>query len=162
MAGKTLTGFHFSWHPPLTRFNFALDRFAEHISNFLPLWAVYNEKFQKAMEEQFSTEGRYGLGRRWKGLTPRYAAWKQAHYPGKPIGELTGALRESMTGGAGYAFESTPISASFGQESGPAIVYGRYFAKPRPVIRMSKTDALAWYKAAHLFTYAAAREMTVV
>lgn len=162
-AAKALTGFNFQFVPPLRRLRFALDRFAEEIENFTPLFAIYNERFQEAMEHQFDTEGAYGLGRRWTRLSPAYAAWKETHYPGQPIGLLTGALYDSMTGGPGYAFHASPVAASFGQETGPAIEYGKYFAQARPVIRLSPEEGLAWAKAAHEWCYAVARkDMTLV
>jgi hypothetical protein len=156
---KALTGFAFHWQPPLRKFRWALDRFAEEVEDFTPLFDTYNERFKEAMRYQFSTEGVYGLGRRWKHLSPAYAAWKERHYPGQPIGMLTGDLYEGMTGGSGYGYARTQTEASMGLVSGPADVYGGYFSAERPVIRMPAEEALGWYREAHEFVYWAVKEM---
>ena len=46
-----------------------------------------------AVAQQFATEGRRAGG--WPPLSPRYAAWKARHYPGRPILVLTGAMKEA-------------------------------------------------------------------
>ncbi len=45
----------------------------------------------------FDAEGRPS----WPRLSPRYAAWKEAHYPGRPILVLTGDMK------AGFDYEAT-------------------------------------------------------
>lgn len=36
------------------------------------------------------------IGESWKSLSPKYAAWKSKHYPGKGILEATGKMRRSF------------------------------------------------------------------
>ena len=45
---------------------------------------------------QFQTEGAYGLGTVWRPLSREYAAWKEEHFPGRPILVRTGEMREHM------------------------------------------------------------------
>lgn len=45
--------------------------------------------------EQFASEGAHGLGGRWQPLNPDYAAWKDEHYPGRPMLVRTGAMRDA-------------------------------------------------------------------
>ena len=44
-------------------------------------------------EAIFASEG----GGRWAPLSPAYRAWKELHYPGRPIGTLTGRARKEQT-----------------------------------------------------------------
>lgn len=62
-----------------------------------------------ALERQiFNQEGAF-RGARWDENSPGYAAKKRAHYGGKPVMELTGALRQSLTtkGGPGTVRDIT-------------------------------------------------------
>lgn len=77
---------------PLT---LALDRFGDNISNPQPLFEAIADSFARSQEDNFSSSGAVHGG--WAPLSPRYAAWKSARYPGAPILTLTGQLRASMT-----------------------------------------------------------------
>jgi hypothetical protein len=46
----------------------------------------------KTVGDQFLTEGAR-TGRRWHPLSPSYQAWKEAHFPGRPILVQTGHMR---------------------------------------------------------------------
>lgn len=50
----------------------------------------------KQIGQQFLSEGAYGLGERWHPLSPAYAAWKEQHFPGRPLLVRTGAMRALM------------------------------------------------------------------
>lgn len=58
--------------------------------------AVMTDRMRRLMREQFNREG-FGQSGRWKQLSENYRDWKQRHYPGKRILELTGALKRSWT-----------------------------------------------------------------
>lgn len=69
----------------------------------------------------------HGLGPnrgKWAPLTDAYARWKAKHYPGKPILERTGALKESLTnaGDVNALREERPTGISYGSR----IQYGHY------------------------------------
>jgi phage gpG-like protein len=49
-----------------------------------------------AVEQQFATEGKGGLGHPWTPLSPEYAAWKLARYGPKPILEASGDMKAAM------------------------------------------------------------------
>ena len=61
-----------------------------------PAFELMADAFGEAEARQFDSEGAYGSGG-WAPLSPAYAAWKERHYPGKPILERTGALRHALT-----------------------------------------------------------------
>ena len=147
----------FDWDPPLKEFHFQLSRFGEGIGDFTPLWVETGGLFKQDMAAQFATEGATS-GDEWAPLSDAYAAWKEKHYPGRTIGWLTGALMQSMTGGAGYTEILTPLTAEFGQDDGSTPAeggsYGRYFndgtdkMPARPVLRFGPAWGVAFQHAA--------------
>jgi phage gpG-like protein len=74
-----------------------LFRWAQNIDNARPAFEAIADHQQTIWKKQFAQEGGYTNRSRWSPLSPRYAAWKQRHYPGKPILQLTGALFNSLT-----------------------------------------------------------------
>lgn len=72
--------------------------------------------FRAQMRQRFETEGAGGPSGPWKGLSPRYGAWKARHFPGRKIlfgpdrrGHEGGALMRSLTtDGAGSVVEYGP------------------------------------------------------
>lgn len=79
-----------------TQVDRTLARFADNVGDARPAWEALAAKFARAERRQFATEGAYASGG-WAPLSPKYAAWKERHYPGRPILELTGALKDSLT-----------------------------------------------------------------
>ncbi len=76
--------------------NRVLTRFTDRIQDVTPAWDAIASVIAADEGEQFDSEGRFASGG-WSPLSPGYAAGKQRHYPGKPILERTGVLRESLT-----------------------------------------------------------------
>jgi hypothetical protein len=152
--------FSFVWDPPLEHFTFSISRFAQNIQDFSGLFQWYAEMFRTWMGLQFDTEGEYGTGGRWQDLTESYQEWKMEHYGFVyPIGYLTGALHEAMTGGEGYSEVIEPTRAEFGMdESSPAADYGSYFADVRPVIAAPEGEATLWQKAMHDWCHNVAKD----
>ncbi len=153
-AGKG--GFDFRTDPPLKEFEFRLSRFTDGISDWGPMFERIGHVFIKQEKRQFASEGGPN---RWTELSDNpagfgYKSWKQRHYPGQKIGHLTGALRSSMTGGAGYSQRIGKTSASFGMDSSSkAEPYGAYFSALRPVIVATafrgqeiQQSAIAWVR----------------
>jgi len=66
------------------------------LQDLRPAWSYIREDFWLLEREQFESEGKYVGG--WPALSPRYAAWKAQHFPGRKILELYGRLKASMTG----------------------------------------------------------------
>jgi len=153
-AGVT---FDLRTEPPLKEFQYRIDRFTEGISDWSTFFQGLGVWFKARMGETFGSEGS-ASGGKWADLTPAYAAWKQEHYPGRPIGVLTGALRASMTGGSGYSETITKTIASFGMsDSSKAKPYGAHFSERRPVLRMPAKWGRETQKLTHEWLIAEAR-----
>ncbi|HWQ55679.1 MAG TPA: hypothetical protein VN442_18475 [Bryobacteraceae bacterium] len=73
-----------------------IARFADGVTDYRPIWGVIEDDFYAQEKDQFKSEGAEG-GERWQELSPEYAGWKEAHFPGKPILERTGDLVGSLT-----------------------------------------------------------------
>lgn len=71
-----------------------LDRFSENIANPAPMFDAMADVFADTQRRSFDSSGATYGG--WAPLSPAYAAWKDAHYPGQPILTLTGELRASL------------------------------------------------------------------
>lgn len=104
-----------------TQVDRTLARFADNIGDASGVWRKLADRFAALNRRQFATEGASGSGG-WAPLSPKYAAWKSTHYPGKPILERTGALRESLTERPFGVEVITPT----GMVLGSGIDYGRY------------------------------------
>jgi len=150
--------FDLTTDPPIDGMVWALDRMADGVSNFDGLFRGFGEIFRGFMQKQFETEGSFGAGG-WAALSPAYAAWKEEHFPGRPIGVLSGALRSGMTGGGGYSEEIGSDSASWGlSASSPADAYGKHFAARRPVIKWGAEQSRAFQKFSHEWLHYAIKE----
>jgi hypothetical protein len=61
-----------------------------------PFWPLLVPVFIGWMAAQFATEGGWG-GRTWAPLSPQYAQWKAAHYPGRSILIREGVMRRAAS-----------------------------------------------------------------
>lgn len=104
-----------------TQIDRTLARFADNVGDARTLWDKLATRFASVERRQFASEGGYGSGG-WPALSPKYAAWKARHYPGKPILEREGNLRASLTE---RPFGVEVIEAGF-MVLGSGIDYGRY------------------------------------
>lgn len=77
-------------------FALTLARFRDNIEDAEPAFEAMADHQATVNTQQFNTRGSYGSGG-WAPLSPAYAAWKTKNHPGKPLMELTGELRESLT-----------------------------------------------------------------
>ena len=83
-------------------------------------------------------------GRPWRPLTPPYARWKQARYPGQPILRLTGKMQDEariVPSGRGFSATTTFY--------GPYHQYGTRFMAARPwlgvpAVSLLKIAPIAW------------------
>lgn len=82
-----------------------VDRTLEGIeaaaADLRPAWEVLRGRFLTSERRQFASQGGYSGG--WRPLSPRYAAWKAAHFPGKTILRRTDDLYESLVDGPDIA-----------------------------------------------------------
>lgn len=70
-----------------------LAKFRRGITNLMPVWPAIRDEFYKIEKKRFNTSNKG----RWKPLSPKYAAWKDKNYPGKPIMVRTGDLMRSLS-----------------------------------------------------------------
>ena len=75
----------------------ALEKLDLSFKDFRPVFIEASKLFYEFEAEAFASEGASSRAGRWAGLTRQYARWKQKAAPGKPLLELTGALKASLT-----------------------------------------------------------------
>jgi phage gpG-like protein len=77
------------------RVSVGLSRWAQQVQDFRPFWrTVVAPWFFEQIQQNFRREGAPVGG--WRPLSPRYAAWKAKHYPGKTILRRTDRLIQSL------------------------------------------------------------------
>ncbi len=106
-----------------------IARFSDGLTDYRPIWPVIADDFYAMEERQFKTEGREG-GEAWKDLSPEYAGWKQAHYPGKPILQRTGDLVASLT--SGNDPNAVKVEERKKLTLGSKVPYAIYHQSPQP------------------------------
>ncbi|GAA1812436.1 phage virion morphogenesis protein [Nesterenkonia flava] len=74
----------------LKPFRMMLDRFGDNVSDMRPALDKMADAYAGEQAERFAAGN-------WAPLSLKYAAWKNAHYPGAPILTRTGELRDSMS-----------------------------------------------------------------
>ena len=120
----------------------ALSRFNEKISDWTHYWNDWlKPAWFRHITTQYETQGA-STGNQWPALTPRYAAWKNKHWPGLPTGVLSGATRESLTfpDDPLGIWEATPTSLTVGTRV-PYAIYlqtGTPKMKARPPLRVTQ------------------------
>lgn len=73
------------------------------VSDLRPAFEAMAADWSTTMQRKFESEGAHEAGTDeagtpnppWEPLSARYAAWKARHYPGMPILQRTGALRQA-------------------------------------------------------------------
>lgn len=131
-----------------------LGRVASGVREFTRLdYTEYFERylepdFEAIQQEQFDSEGARGEAGQWQPLSPAYAAWKAARFPGKPILQGTGRLRDSYVQRAhGEAYRRiTPTSLERGSNVPHAGFHatGTSRMPARPPIGVRETDVQRW------------------
>ena len=136
------------------RFVRAFNRIASDMTDFREPFADIYDNFCGIEERSFKAQG---LPDRWVPLSPRYAAWKRKHYPGKKILERTGALKAAMTGsGPGAVRVIGHRSAEFGTD----IPYARYhqsgtrYMPRRKVVQLTDAMKVGWGRIIHQWAVA--------
>ena len=70
---------------------------AEAMQNLTPMMEEIGNEIASVNESAFNSEGGSTESGIWKELSPRYKAWKDVHFPRRPILEATRTLREALT-----------------------------------------------------------------
>lgn len=112
-------------------------------------WKKIGEDFRKTEEKVFNGQGAYGSRSQWTPLTPKYKEWKQSHYPGKPILQLSGNLKSSLTKkSAGHIEIITATSITLGSNDKKFKWHQKGTNKmvARPPITFTEYQAEKWAK----------------
>lgn len=88
-------GFNVTWKG-LSEAEKLANQMASLLLDLRPFWPKIVPLFVQWQAAQFATEGGF-MGDPWAPLSPRYAEWKAAHYPGKPILQAEGDLRRAAS-----------------------------------------------------------------
>lgn len=129
-----------------------IARTVEAAADMRPAWEVLADRFAAMERRQFDTEGKFGSGG-WAPLSPRYAAWKARHYPGKTILRRTDRLYHSLT--------SRPLGVEVIEPAfailGSAVPYGEHhqhgggnLPRRRPV-ELPESERRQWVKVVQRF-----------
>lgn len=76
-----------------------IARFSDGVTDYRGIWPIIEDDFYAQEKDQFRSEGTEG-GEQWQALSPEYAGWKEAHFPGQPILQRSGNLERSLTTGS--------------------------------------------------------------
>lgn len=127
-----------------------LERVRAKIEDLSPAFREIQQSFYEMEQQQFISRGGTHS---WVALSPKYEAWKQRHYPGMPLMELTGSLKKSLVapGGENIA-RILPHEARFGTSVRSKRGYpypmahqeGRGHNPQRRLIDPSREQLLSW------------------
>jgi len=139
-----------------------LSRFADAIKDFKPFWDEYfKSAWYRTVDTHYVTQGR-STGEAWAPLSERYGVWKQKHWPGLPVGVLSGATRESLTfaNDANAVWEPTDTSLEVGTRVPHATYLQRGTGRmpARPPLRVGQEFLLQVGKLLQEFGVKTARE----
>lgn len=117
------------------------EAMARRARDTAPAWRAWGEDVADAFREQFRTEGIRLIHTVWAPLTPKYAAWKARHFPGKPILERTARMRDDFTVQPLNIERVDSHSGTYGSSRKPAIWHQKGTRKmvARPIARMDDT-----------------------
>ncbi|MBT4498064.1 MAG: hypothetical protein HOC74_10105 [Gemmatimonadetes bacterium] len=127
----------------------ALGLYSANIKDLRGVWPDIRDDFLEGGQAQFASQGKSGSGG-WKALSPAYAAWKNAHFPGKPILQRQGDLIGSLTNKSNKRFIYRP--SKLGLAIGTRVPYARYHQTgtpdmpARPPIQLTKAQQTRWMK----------------
>lgn len=127
--------------PGLQTLSVGLSRLRTDIADWTAFWRDrFAPGFYRSILEDFVLEGG-GSGARWAPLSPAYAQWKAARFPGTSILVRSGALKASLAGpGAPFSiFRPGPTSLEIGTSVPYAIHHqlGTSRLAQRPPIRLT-------------------------
>lgn len=69
-----------------------LSRFTESVKDYRPAFATIVKRLEDHAAKQFASQGKG----EWAPLSPAYARWKEANFPGRPLLRLTDDLYNSL------------------------------------------------------------------
>lgn len=135
-----------------TQVDRTLTRMADDLDDLRPVWNKLADRFAQVERRQFDTEGGFGSGG-WPALSPAYAAWKSANYPGAPILVRTGELRRGLTERPFGIEVIVPKSMTLGS----GLEYGRYHQRggdnlpQRRPVELPESERREWVRTVQRF-----------
>ncbi|MBN2531894.1 MAG: phage virion morphogenesis protein [Spirochaetales bacterium] len=127
----------------------AFNRIGVEIRDFsIPFSFIY-EDFKQTEKQIFESEG---LPERFLPLSPRYRRWKEQHYPGRKIMQLTRRLIESLVSvSADTIMEIKRSSAAFGTRTPYAHRHqmGTFGMPQRKIVQITEEVKRRWDKIVH-------------
>ena len=141
------------------------NRMLAAVKDWRPAFKQIAADFYKVEKQQFETQGSRKSA--WEALSPKYALYKNRHFPGKKILERTGELKKSLTTASGVdsvyveTYQELRVGAeskvgSWHQHGVPEDVGSRMPAR-RPM-DLTPKDKSRWVKYMHEFMAHAARK----
>lgn len=127
----------------------ALNELARRMGDLSPVWRDILADWKAQQRTVFSTQGS-SIGSNWQPLSPRYAAWKAAHFGGQML-VRSGGLRAAVEGrsGTGFYERIAPLALNF-KITDPKAFF--QIALGRPLTRFGDMESRRWFRM--LQTYA--------
>lgn len=75
-----------------------LEGVLRRVEDWTPALREMAASFHEHMQDAFLTEGGATRAGRWAPLSPKYAAWKEQHFPHRGLLVQTGKLRDALQG----------------------------------------------------------------
>ena len=100
--GGDAGGVEFSliFEPDARNVSLGFSKWAKLIDDFRPIFTDVVHLFRKHEARHFKTEGQ-STGRKFHRLSKSYQEWKERNFPGRPILQQTGTLRDTLVRGGG-------------------------------------------------------------
>jgi phage gpG-like protein len=125
----------------LNEFLASLERVAASLRDFRFIFPKLADHFYDIEKQTFASQGRQGS---WPALTTRYAKWKAAKFPGRPILQREGLLLASLTqkSATGSIYRESALSLTLGSSHPAALVHqtGGKRIPARPPIDFTPQD----------------------
>jgi len=67
------------------------------VTNWRPFLEWFKAEYVDLLRRRMDAEGAVDGESKWQPLDEKYAAWKERHFPGKPILQRTGAMYQAIT-----------------------------------------------------------------
>lgn len=140
-------------HPGGHVFQRAFTRYVSDLADLTPLWGDLADLLRHQTDHNFDTEGA-ASGPRWRPLSKAYARWKAARFPGKPILQRSGKLRDSLVRESwGHVYEARERAMVWGTSVPYAGFHqsGTRHMPSRPIIRLTEGNQDDMTKVVHAF-----------
>lgn len=135
------------------RFVRGFNRYVARMKDFTPIFEELLEDFREIEEKNFASQG---TPKAFAPLSTKYKAWKERHYPGRPIMELRGVLKASLVGRSPDSVINIDRKSA---EYGTSVKYahrhqkGTYGMPVRKIVQLTESDKTRWARKIHQWSY---------